>query len=308
MGGLASFLGFRVAQSVVTFIGIVIIIFFLVRVVPGDPARLLAGPEAEPEDVELLRKQLGLDRPLYEQFWIYISSLVRGDLGRSFKTNEPVINEIMARLPYTIQLALVSEGIALSLGILIGVVAGLRPRSAVGYLASVLGIIGSSFPVFWTALLLIWIFAVELKLLPSSGAGTPAHIVLPAFTIALLLMGNIVRLVKSSVAEAYSSNFVVTAMAKGLKWNLVVVRHILKPALIPVVTIAGLQFGQLMGGAIITETVFGWPGIGRLLVDSIFMKDFMMTQGVVIVFAAIFLGVMIMVEVIQSILDPRIRR
>ena len=308
MGGLASFLGVRVAQSIITFIGIVIIIFFLVRVVPGDPARLLAGPEAEPEDVELLRKQLGLDKPLYEQFWIYINSLVRGDLGRSFKTNEPVINEIMARLPYTIQLALVSEAIALSLGILIGVIAGLRPRSSIGYLASVIGIIGSSFPVFWTALLLIWIFAVQLKVLPSSGAGTPAHIVLPAFTIALLLMGNIVRLVKSSVSEAYSSNHVVTAMSKGLKWNLVVLRHILKPALIPVVTIAGLQFGQLMGGAIITETVFGWPGIGRLLVDSIFMKDFMMTQGVVIVFAAIFLGVMIMVEIIQSILDPRIRR
>jgi|YelNatPaOPRAMG01_1025707.scaffolds.fasta_scaffold01162_10 peptide/nickel transport system permease protein/oligopeptide transport system permease protein len=295
----------RILQALITFVGVILLVFFLVRVLPGDPARLIAGFEARPEDVQNLRHLLGLDKPLYLQFVDYMFSLLRLDLGVSYQKGGPVINEILARLPYTAELAIVAEAIAVGAGVLLGITAGLKPRSFAGYLVSILGIIGSSFPSFLIGLFLMWVFAVQLHLLPAFGAGSIQQLILPALTLALLLTGNIARLVKSSVMESFSTNHVTTAMAKGLPDDKIIFRHILKPALSPVVTIIGIQFGSLMGGAVITETIFGWPGIGRLMVDSIFSRDFMLLQGIVVVFAVIFLVVMISVDILQNIIDPR---
>jgi peptide/nickel transport system permease protein/oligopeptide transport system permease protein len=295
----------RTLQAIATFIGVILLVFFLVRVLPGDPARLIAGFEARPEDVENLRHLLGLDKPLPLQFLDYMSSLLKLDLGISYQTGGPVIDEILVRLPYTAELAITAEVIAVAAGISLGVIAGLNPRSFVGYMVSILGIVGSSFPSFLIGLLLIWLFSVQLRLFPAFGAGTIQQLVLPSVTLALLLTGNIARLVKSSVMESLSANHVTTAMSKGLPDDKVTFRHILRPALSPVVTIIGIQFGSLMGGAVITETIFGWPGIGRLLVNAIFSRDFMLLQGIIVVFAIIFLVVMISVDILQTIIDPR---
>lgn len=295
----------RMLQAIITFIGVILLVFFLIRVLPGDPARLIAGFEARPEDVQNLRHLLGLDKPLPLQFVDYMLSLLKLNLGISYKTGGPVLNEILARLPYTAELAVVAEAIAVFAGVSLGIIAGLKPRSFAGYLVSIFGIIGSSFPSFLIALLLIWVFAVQLHVLPAFGAGSIQQLILPAITLALLLTGNIARLVKSSVIESLSTNHVTTAMAKGLSDEKIIFRHILRPALSPVITIIGIQFGSLMGGAVITETIFGWPGIGRLMVDSIFSRDFMLLQGIIVVFAVIFLVVMISVEILQTIIDPR---
>lgn len=295
----------RTLQAIATFIGVILLVFFLVRVLPGDPARLIAGFEARPEDVENLRHLLGLDKPLTLQFLDYMFSLLKLDLGVSYQTGGPVIDEILARLPYTAELAISAEVIAVAAGISLGVIAGLNPRSFVGYMVSILGIVGSSFPSFLIGLLLIWLFSVQLRLFPAFGAGTIQQLVLPSATLALLLTGNIARLVKSSVMESLSANHVTTAMSKGLPDDKVTFRHILRPALSPVVTIIGIQFGSLMGGAVITETIFGWPGIGRLLVNAIFSRDFMLLQGIIVVFAIIFLVVMVSVDILQTIIDPR---
>lgn len=295
----------RVLQATITFIGVVLLVFFLVRVLPGDPARLIAGFEARPEDVQNLRHLLGLDKPLPLQFVDYMLSLLRLDLGVSYQKGSPVIDEILAKLPYTAELAIMAETIAVVVGVFLGIVAGLKPRSFAGYLVSILSIVGSSFPSFLIGLFLIWVFAVELHVLPAFGAGSIQQLILPSITLALLLTGNIARLVKSSVMESLSTNHVTTAMAKGLPEDKVILRHILRPALSPVVTIIGIQFGSLMGGAVITETIFGWPGIGRLMVDSIFSRDFMLLQGIIVVFAIIFLAVMVSVDILQTIIDPR---
>jgi len=297
----------RVYHSIPTLIGALLFIFILVRVLPGDPARLIAGPEALEEDVQRIREQLGLNKPIYIQFVDYVSTILRGDFGRSIKFGTPVINEILFRLPYTIALALVAEAIAVSVALPLGILSALKPNSKVSYITSVISLIGASTPSFWIALILIYVFSVSLKLLPSSGAESPRHIVLPAITLSLLLMGNLTRITRSSVIEALSSNHVLTAVAKGLKDRVVIMRHVLKNALIPIITIMGLQVGNLLGGAIITETVFAWPGIGSLLIDAIFFRDYILIQGIILFMVLTFIIINIVVDVIYAYVDPRIR-
>jgi peptide/nickel transport system permease protein len=230
---LSTYLFFRFLQAIVTFFGAMILFFLIVRLLPGDPARLLAGPEASEEDVVRIREALGLNKPIYEQLISYLTSIMRGDLGISIKYGTPVLNEILARLPYTIALALVAEAIAVAIAIPLGVLAALKPRSILAYAASLLGILGTSLPVFWVGLMLIFIFAVELKVLPSSGAESPKHIVLPALTLAFFLTGNLTRMTRAAVLEALSSNHVLTALAKGLPFSKVLLRHVLRVSLIP---------------------------------------------------------------------------
>jgi len=304
---LARYLIRRVYHSIPTLIGALLFIFILVRVLPGDPARLIAGPEALEEDVQRIREQLGLNKPIYIQFVDYVSTILRGDFGRSIKFGTPVINEILFRLPYTIALALVAEAIAVSVALPLGILSALKPNSKVSYITSVISLIGASTPSFWIALILIYVFSVSLKLLPSSGAESPRHIVLPAITLSLLLMGNLTRITRSSVIDALSSNHVLTAVAKGLKDRVVIMRHVLKNALIPIITIMGLQVGNLLGGAIITETVFAWPGIGSLLIDAIFFRDYILIQGIILFMVLTFIIINIVVDVIYAYVDPRIR-
>jgi peptide/nickel transport system permease protein/oligopeptide transport system permease protein len=284
-----------------------ILFFLIVRLLPGDPARLLAGPEASEEDVAKIREALGLNKPIYEQLISYLTSIMRGDLGISIKYGTPVLNEILARLPYTIALALVAEAIAVAIAIPLGVLAALKPRSILAYAASLLGILGTSLPVFWVGLMLIFIFAVELKVLPSSGAESPKHIVLPALTLAFFLTGNLTRMTRAAVLEALSSNHVLTALAKGLPFSKVLLRHVLRVSLIPILTIISLQLGALLGGAIITETIFAWPGIGSLLVDSLFFRDYVLAQGIIMFIVGVFILLNLVTDIAYALVDPRVR-
>jgi peptide/nickel transport system permease protein/oligopeptide transport system permease protein len=284
-----------------------ILFFLIVRLLPGDPARLLAGPEASEEDVAKIREALGLNKPIYEQLISYLTSIMRGDLGISIKYGTPVLNEILARLPYTIALALVAEAIAVAIAIPLGVLAALKPRSILAYAASLLGILGTSLPVFWVGLMLIFIFAVELKVLPSSGAESPKHIVLPALTLAFFLTGNLTRMTRAAVLEALSSNHVLTALAKGLPFSKVLLRHVLRVSLIPILTIISLQLGALLGGAIITETIFAWPGIGSLLVDSLFIRDYVLAQGIIMFIVGVFILLNLVTDIAYALVDPRVR-
>jgi peptide/nickel transport system permease protein/oligopeptide transport system permease protein len=307
VSSLSTYLFYRFLQAIVTFFGAMILFFFIVRILPGDPARILAGPEASEEDVARIREALGLNKPIYEQFFIYLTSILRGDLGTSIKYGTPVVNEILARLPYTIALALVAEAIAVIIAIPLGVLAALKPRSMLSYIASLLSILGTSLPVFWVGLMLIFIFAVERKLLPSSGADSPKHIILPALTLAFFLTGNLARMTKAAVLEALSSNHVVTAIAKGLPFSKILVRHVLRVSLIPILTIISLQLGALLGGAIITETVFAWPGIGSLLVDSLFYRDYVLAQGIIMFIVGVFIVLNLLTDIAYALVDPRIR-
>lgn len=304
---LSTYLFFRFLQAIVTFFGAMILFFLIVRLLPGDPARLLAGPEASEEDVARIREALGLNKPIYEQLISYLTSIMRGDLGISIKYGTPVLNEILARLPYTIALALVAEAIAVAIAIPLGVLAALKPRSILAYAASLLGILGTSLPVFWVGLMLIFIFAVELKVLPSSGAESPKHIVLPALTLAFFLTGNLTRMTRAAVLEALSSNHVLTALAKGLPFSKVLLRHVLRVSLIPILTIISLQLGALLGGAIITETIFAWPGIGSLLVDSLFIRDYVLAQGIIMFIVGVFILLNLVTDIAYALVDPRIR-
>ncbi len=304
---LARYVGIRVAQAIPTLVGAMLVMFILVRILPGDPARLIAGPEALEQDVQRIREQLGLNKPLYLQFIDYMSSILRGDLGTSIKYGTPVINEIMSRLPYTIALALAAEAIAVAVAIPLGIYSAIKPRSRVSYIASVFSLIGASAPIFWIGLIFIYIFAVNLRVLPSSGADSPRHIILPAVTLALLLMGNLTRITRAAVMEALESNHVLTAMSKGLGARVILTRHVLRNAMIPIVTIMGIQVGALLGGAVITETVFAWPGIGSLLIDSLFYRDYPLAQGIILFIVFIFIVINIVTDVLYAYIDPRVR-
>lgn len=304
---LGKYVAKRLLQAIPTLVGVVLFMFILIRMLPGDPARLIAGIEATEEDVQRIRELLGLDRPLYVQFVDYMKDVFTGDLGTSIRFGTPVIDEIMERLPYTIQLALVSETLAVLLGVPLGIMAALRPYSPRGYLATVFALIGSSMPIYWMGLMFIYLFSVRLDLLPSSGADQPSSIILPALTLSLLLMGNLMRITKASFQEVLGENYITTVRAKGLSERIVVYRHALKNAAVPIITIMGIQLGTLLGGAILTETVFAWPGLGTLLIDAISYRDYPLIQGIVIVFATMFVLINIIVDVIYAIIDPRVR-
>lgn len=304
---LARFVGVRIVQAVPTLFGAMLVMFILIRVLPGDPARLIAGPEALEEDVRRIREQLGLDKPIYIQFVNYMLSILRGDFGVSIKYGTPVINEILARLPYTLALALAAEAIAVAVAIPLGIISALKPRSRLSYVVSVISLVGASTPIFWIGLIFIYIFAVSLRLLPSSGAESPKHIILPAVTLALLLMGNLTRITRASVMDALGSNHVLTAISKGLAQRIILMRHVLRNAMIPIVTIMGIQMGALLGGAVITETVFAWPGIGSLLVDSLFYRDYPLAQGIILFIVLIFIAINIVIDILYAYIDPRVR-
>ncbi|PYN13175.1 MAG: peptide ABC transporter permease, partial [Candidatus Rokuibacteriota bacterium] len=270
MTTLRRYLAERVAAAVVTLLGVSFIVFLMVRVLPGDPARVIAGVLASEEEVGRLRSQLELDRPLPVQYGSFLLRLARGNLGVSARTSEPVTREVLGRLPRTVELAVVSSAIATAIGIAAGVAAAACPYSIVDYLLSVVTLSGVSMPVYWLGLVLIIVFAIDLNWLPAAGAEEPASIVLPALTLGAFSMALIARMTRSSVLEVLGQDYVRTARAKGLAERAVLWRHALGNALVPIITAVGLQFGALLGGAVLTESVFGWPGLGLLLIDSIF--------------------------------------
>ena len=297
----------RVLVSVPTVLGVATVIFIMVRLLPGDPARVMAGLLATEEDVARIRHQLGLDQPLLLQYLGFMGRLLRGDLGTSTRTGDPVLHEILVRLPYTAELALVATTIAVVVGVAAGILAATRRNTWIDLFVSGGAVFGLSMPVYWLGLMLIILFAIQLHALPAAGSDDPLGFVLPSITLALFSIALVARQSRSAMLEVLGQDYVRTARAKGAAPRTVLLKHALRNALLPVITAIGLQFGALLGGAVLTETVFSWPGIGRLLVDSIFSRDYPVVQGIVFLLAVAFILVNLVVDLLYAYVDPRIR-
>jgi ABC-type dipeptide/oligopeptide/nickel transport system permease component len=280
----------------------------MLHLVPGDPVKMMLGEfQTSPEQIAKLQSQLHLDEPLPQQFGRYVWNALHGDLGTSIRSNKPVTQEIMDNLPATLELALAGLLIAGVLGISLGVLAAIKQYSWVDAGSMLIALIGVSMPSFWLGLLFIFALSLKVHLFPATGGGDLKHLVLPAVTLGLGASAIIARLTRSSMLEVMRHEYVTTARAKGIRESRVIIRHALKNALIPVVTIFGLQFGQLLAGTVVIETVFGRPGIGRLIVDAILNKDFPLVQGIVLVVAISYVVVNLIVDLLYAFLDPRIR-
>ncbi len=296
----------RILALIPILIGVSIIIFLVMRLVPGDPARQSLGPEATGEQVEVLRKAWRLDEPLPVQYVAWLQRAVEGDFGRSTVSRVPVTEEILTRLPATLELTMASMAIAIVFGLLFGIVSAIRHNTLIDRGTMLLALIGICTPSFWLGLILLLTFSVKLGWFPSTGAGGLSHLVLPAVTLGVGAAAVIARVTRSSMIEVFSEDFIRTARAKGLAERMVVVRHALKNALIPIITIVGLEFGGLLAGAVITETVFSYPGIGQLLIKSINNRDFPIVQGALLLFAVQFVLVNLIVDLLYARVDPRI--
>ncbi len=304
---MARYLFRRVLLIPPTLLVVVTLVFIIFRLVPGDPAQLMAGDSASADVVQSIRHQLGLDRPLPVQYGRYLADLARGNLGTSPIYGDRVASQVLDRLPASVLLACAAMVIASVVGVAAGVVAATHRASWLDYLCTIGAVGGISFPGFWLGLMLIIVFAVTLGWFPVAGLHGPRSLVLPAVTLAVNQMAVIARMTRSSMLQVLDQDYIRTARAKGLRERLVLTRHALGNALIPTVTIAGLQFGYLLGGSVIIETVFAWPGVGRLLIDAIQTRDYTTVQAVVLLFALLALIVNLAVDLLYAILDPRVR-
>jgi peptide/nickel transport system permease protein len=297
----------RLRQSAVTLLGVSLFVFLILRVLPGDPARMLL-PDGAPESaVEELNRHLGLRQPLYVQYGLFLRSVFQGDFGQSFQYRSPALRVVVERLPATIQLTLAAMALTVLFGVSIGIVAAVRRGTRYDYAGTVLAVLGQSLPNFWLGIMLILLFGVTLRWLPTSGFTSWWHLILPAVTLAAFPTALVARLTRSSMLEILSREFIRTGRAKGLAERAVVLRHALRNAAIPVLTVIGLQIGSLLGGAVITESVFAWPGMGKLIVDAIFSRDFPVVQTVLILSATVFVVINLAVDLLYTVLDPRIR-
>lgn len=287
-------------------LGVTLAVFLVLQAIPGDPARLAAGPDASEEDVAQIRANLGLDEPVYVQYAVYVRNLLKGDFGRSARTQRPVIEEIGRTLPATLELAGAAMLIAVGLGIPLGIAAAMRPGTPVDHGITVLSVLGISMPGFFLGLLLMVLFASTLQWLPPTGRGTLAHLLMPAVTLGLPYVATFARLTRSNMLDVLSEDYVRTARSKGLTRNAVVYRHALVNAAIPLITVLGIYLGRLLGGAVIVETVFAWPGLGRYMIDAIVQRDVWVVQGTIFVFAMSVLMVNLVVDVLYGFIDPRI--
>lgn len=297
----------RLAQTVPLALVVCALVFSLIHLIPGDPVEIMLGDAAQPADVEALRRELGLDRPLGRQFLDYFGGLLTFDLGVSLRFRQPVSQLLLAHYPATLELALASMVAALVIALPLGILAALYRDRAVDHGSRILALLGVSIPNFWLGPMLIWLLAIRFDLLPVSGRGGPESLVLPAITLGTALSGLLTRMVRSSLAEELSRDYLVAARAKGLGRGQAVTRHALRNASIPVVTVVGLQFGALLTGAIITETIFSWPGLGRLVVQAIQARDYPLVQGGILVIALTYLLVNLLTDLTYALLDARIR-
>jgi ABC-type dipeptide/oligopeptide/nickel transport system permease component len=297
----------RIVMLVPVLFGVTLVSFSLLHMVPGDPAEILGGQEATKEDIERIRKDYGLDQPLVVQYVRFIGNAVRGDLGISIQSRHPVRELLFQRLGFTLQLSLASVLVAAAIGLLAGIVSATRQYSFFDT-ASMLGaLFGISMPIFWLGILLILIFAAQLHWLPSGGTGTVRHLIMPAIALGSASAAVIARMTRASMLEVTRQDYIRTARATGFSERIVIFRHALKNAMIPVLTVFGLEFGSMLGGAVLTETVFSLPGIGRLLVEGIFARDYPVVQGAMILVATTFVLVNLLTDVAYAFFDPRIR-
>jgi peptide/nickel transport system permease protein len=296
----------RLLLAVPVIIGVSILVFAIIRFIPGDPARAIAGVHASPEYIEQVRAELLLDEGLHVQYYLYMTNCLKGDMGRSTFSRRPVTVELFERFPNTIVLAASSMFIAIIIGLSAGIISATKRYSLFDNMSMLGALVGVAAPVFWLGFMFQLLFSVNLGWLPSGGMGTWRHLVLPALTLGLATAALIARITRSSMLEVLRQDYITTARSKGLVERVVIYKHALKNALIPVVTVIGLQFGTLLGGAVLVETVFSWPGIGRLMVDSILNRDYPVVQGAVLLLAVFFVLINLVVDVIYAFLDPRI--
>ncbi len=298
----------RVLMIIPVLLGVSIIVFGIIELTPGDPVSLMLGERAPVEQQEQLRERLGLNDPAPVRFVNWLTGVATGDLGRSIRSNRLVIDELTARMGPTFELAAIATLIAVAVGIPIGVISATRPNSVADNVFTFASFLGLAMPVFWQALVMILLFSYVLEWFPASGrGGSWEYYVLPAVTLGTSAVASITRMTRSTLIESLNQDYVRTARAKGVVENRVTYRHALRNAMIPIVTVIGLQFGGLLAGAVITETIFAWPGIGRLAVDSIRAKDFPVVQGVILVFALAYAIVNLLVDILYAYLDPRLR-
>jgi ABC-type dipeptide/oligopeptide/nickel transport system permease component len=296
----------RLLQSLLVLLGVSFVVFLILHLT-GDPAAVLLPPEASAEDIRRFREAMGFDDPFLVQYGRFLRGALQGDFGRSIRHGEPAFTLVLERLPATFELAGAALLIALCLAIPAGIVSAVRRNTPVDYLATVVALFGQSMPTFWLGIMLILIFSVNLNLLPSSGRGTLEHLILPALTLGLFTTARITRLTRSGMLDVLGQDYIRTARAKGVADRPVVWKHALKNAAIPIVTIVGIELGTLLGGSVITETIFAWPGVGRLSVQAIYNRDYPVVQAAVFLLASTFVLVNLVVDVIYTYLDPRIR-
>jgi peptide/nickel transport system permease protein len=297
----------RVLLAVPVLLGVATLVFSLIHLVPGDPVQAMLGESASPEDVAQMRVRLGLDRPLLVQYASFMRGAFTGDLGISLRTNQPVTSAIAERMPATFELAMASMLVAVLIAIPLGIIAAVRVGTCVDHAATTLALVGISMPNFWVGPLLAIVFSVSLGWLPVSGRGTMAHLVLPAITLGAPLAAVLARMTRASVLEELRELYVLAARARGLSRARAVLKHAFRNSLIPIVTVLGLQFGAVLTGAVITETIFAWPGVGRLLVQSISARDYPAVQGCILLIAITYVSMNLLVDVLYGFLDPRIR-
>jgi peptide/nickel transport system permease protein len=303
---MSTLLARRLLQSLVVLLGVSFVVFFILHLT-GDPALVLLPPETSPEDVRRFREAMGFNDPFLVQYWHFLSGAVRGDFGQSVRHGEPAFGLVVERLPATFELAGAGLALALVLAIPAGIVSAVRRNTVLDYVSTVIALLGQSMPTFWLGIMLILLFSVQLQLLPSSGRGTLEHLVLPAVTLGLFTTARITRLTRSGMLEVLNQDYIRTARAKGVSNPPIVWKHALKNAAIPIVTIVGIELGTLLGGSVITETIFAWPGVGRLSVQAIYNRDYPVVQAAVFLLATTFVVVNLLVDLVYTYLDPRIR-
>lgn len=296
----------RLFQIVPVLLGVTLMVFFIMQMVPGDPAVLVAGEGATDEQVEAIRKDLGLDQPIFVQYLQYVGNVVTGDLGESIRTSRPVLDEIMVRLPITIELAFWSIVITIVLGVIIGIIAATKQNSFTDVGLMMVALLGVSLPNFWLGLMLIIYFSVGLQWFPVAGWGTFSHIILPAITLGTGGAAIVARMTRASMLEVIRQDYIRTAKAKGVRQRLIIYKHALKNALIPVITVVGLQFGALLGGTVLTESVFAINGVGRLIIDAIRMRDLPLVQGTILFVSVLFVLINLLVDLSYRFLNKRV--
>ncbi|KPK93402.1 MAG: hypothetical protein AMJ94_03250 [Deltaproteobacteria bacterium SM23_61] len=296
----------RLFHSIFVLVGISLVVFIILHLT-GDPAALLMPMDATPEQVAQFRQEMGFNDPIVVQYWRFFKGTLRGDFGDSFRHSQPALELVMERMPATIQLTLAAMVIALLVAIPVGIISAIRRNSLLDHIGMTGALLGQSTPVFWLGVMLILIFSVTLQWFPSSGRGELQHLVLPAITLGMFTMARTARMMRSSMLEVLGQEYMKTAKAKGLNPGMVILKHALKNAAIPVVTIIGMELGTLLGGAVITETIFAWPGVGRLAVQAIYNRDYPVVQAAVFILASVFVLVNLVVDLLYTYLDPRVK-
>ncbi|KRF06002.1 peptide ABC transporter permease [Paenibacillus sp. Soil766] len=298
----------RLIVSIPVILGSLTLVFLIIHWLPGDPAQMIAGEDASPERIDYLRKQFGLDQPLWQQYAVYLWKSIRGDFGHSFANSQPVIDRLLAQLPATLSLALLSTIFAIIVGFILGVLSAVYKNRVLDYIVRVISLLGVSMPKFWLGILLILVFSVHLQLLPAIGNGSFKQLILPSFALGVTGAGMLTRMVRNSVLEVIHEPFVMTLRAKGLSEKIVLYKHVLRNALLPAVTILGLLVGEMLSGAVVTETVFSRQGLGKLVVDAINQKDIPVIQAAILITGLFNIMVNLMVDVSYSYVDPRVRK